>query len=97
MTNEQAAEYSAAVQNLKPLNVGLLSAAETVAEALKFVGGLSEVTAAVKFYAARHQRTTPKRVANAVAELLALKEARGKSEPYRRDLRSRLARFADAF
>ena len=97
LTNEQASEYAAAILKLKPLGVGLLSAADTVAESLKFVGSLADVTAAVKYYAARHKKTTPKRVADCVTELLALKEARGKSERYRRDLRSRLARFADSF
>jgi len=40
MTNEQASEYAAAVQKLKPANVALLSAADTVAQALKFVSDL---------------------------------------------------------
>src|ERR1035441_3380302 len=57
MTNEQASEYAAAVQKLAPLNVGLLTAADTVANALKIVGSLADVTEAVKFYAARHRKT----------------------------------------
>jgi hypothetical protein len=82
LTNEQAVEYAAAVHQLAPAKVGLLAAAGTLAEALKHVDDLTGVIAAVKFYAARHQRTTPKRVADAVAELVALKAARGKSERY---------------
>ncbi len=97
LTNEQASEYSAAVLKLKPLNVGLLSAVDTVAEALKLVGDLSGIIAAAKFFKSKHKSITPKPVADAVAELIALKQARGKSERYLRDLRSRLARFADAF
>src|ERR1019366_4175724 len=50
MTNEQASEYAASVQKLKPFNVGLLSAADAVAEALKLVGGLQGVVAAAEFY-----------------------------------------------
>ena len=97
MTNEQASEYAAAVQKLAPFNVGLLSAADAVAEAFKLVGGLTDLTAAVKFYAARHKRTTPKRVADVVKELLEVKEARGAAKRYLEDLRSRLNVFAKDF
>lgn len=97
LTNEQAAEYAAAIQKLAPANVDLLGAVGAVAEALKYVGDLAGVVAAAKFYAARHKNVTAKPVADAVAELLALKSARGKSERYIRDLRTRLARFAEAF
>ena len=97
MTNEQAAEYAAAVQKLKPANVGLLSAAETVTEALKFVSDLPGIVAAAKFFNQRHRSVTAKRVAGTVAELLALKQACGKSPRYLRDLNCRLNRFAETF
>lgn len=97
LTNEQAAEYSAAVQKLAPTKTGLLAAASAVADALKHVDDVASLVAAAKFYAARQKHVTAKRVAEAVAELVALKSARGKSERYIRDLRSRLACFADAF
>jgi integrase len=97
MTNEQASEYAAAVQKLAPFNVALLSAADAVAGCLKLVGDLPNLHAAAKFYRQRHKQTTAKRVSDCVAELVALKKARGKSERYLRDLRSRLVRFAESF
>ncbi len=43
MTNEQASEYAAAVQLLAPFKVGLLSAADAVANALKTIGGFENM------------------------------------------------------
>jgi hypothetical protein len=97
MTNEQAADYAAAVQTLASHKLSLPAVASTVAECLKLVGGLAELHAAAKFYAARHKRTTAKPVAKVVAELLAVKEGRGASARYLGDLRSRLTQFAVAF
>jgi integrase len=97
MTNEQAAEYAAAVQALAPFNLSLPTTASTVAECLKLVGDLPNLHAAAKFYAARHKRTERKPVADVVAELLSVKGKRGASARYLQDLRFRLARFADAF
>ena len=97
MTREQAVEYAAAVQTLKPLGIALPATVATVAECLKHVGGLADVTAACRFYAARHKPTVAKRVADAVAEMLSVKAARGASERYLRDLRGRLNKFAAAF
>ena len=97
MTNGQASDYAAAVQALAPFNVGLSATASTVAECLKTVGDLSSLLAAVKFYAARHKRTTAKPVSEVVTELLTVKEARRKSPRYLADLRTRLGRIADAF
>jgi hypothetical protein len=97
MTNEQASEYAAAVQKLTPFNVGVLSAADTVAECLKLVGDLPNLLAAAKFYRERHKKVTAKLVADTVTDLLAVKEARGASERYKQDLRSRLNRFTESF
>jgi integrase len=97
MTNEQAAEYAAAVQALAPFNISLPATASTVAECLKLVGDLPNLHAAAKFYAARYKRTERKPVADVVAELLSVKEKRGASARYLQDLRFRLSRFADAF
>ena len=97
MTNEQASEYAASVQKLKPFNVGLLSAADAVAQALKLVGGLQAVIAAAEYYAKRHKPTVAKRVADAVAEMLKLKASRGASDRYQRDLKGRLEKFAAVF
>jgi integrase len=58
------------------------------------VGDVSNLHAAVKFYAARYRKTERKPVADVVAELLKIKAARGASDRYRADLASRLNRFA---
>ncbi|MBI4662143.1 MAG: tyrosine-type recombinase/integrase [Verrucomicrobia bacterium] len=97
MTNEQAADYAAAVQTLAPFKLSLPSVASTVAECLNLVGGLTDLHAAAKFYTARRKRTVAKPVSAVVAELLAVKEARGASARYLQDLRHRLNRFADTF
>ena len=97
MTNGQASEYAAAVLTLKPHGVTLTSAADTLAKCLETVHDLSNLLAAVKFYAVRHKGLTRKPVSEVVAELLAVKQARKASARYLQDLRVRLARFADAF
>lgn len=97
MTNTQAGEYSAIVQTLAPFNISLLSAADTLAEALKLLGDLASVLAAAKDYSQRRKKTTPKRVEDVVAELLEVKKARGGSIRYLEDLRSRLNRFGKSF
>jgi len=97
MTNEQAADYAAAVQTLAPFNLSLPSVASTVADCIKLVGGLTDLHAAAKFYATRRKRTVGKPVSAIVAELLAVKESRGASARYLQDLRHRLNRFAETF
>ena len=52
---------------------------------------------AARFYVARHKKTTAQPVAEAVAELIALKEGRGASPRYLQDLRYRLNCFAESF
>jgi integrase len=97
MTEEQAVEYVNAARELQPLGISLTAAVSVIVEAVKLAGDLSGVVAAARFFKAKHKTVTPKRVADALAELLALKKARGKSERYLRDLRSRLNRFAGTF
>jgi site-specific recombinase XerD len=100
MTEAQAVEYLDAIEALKdlePLSVSLRAAVSKLVEAVKIVGSLPAVTAAALFYSARHKRTTAKRVADAVEELLAVKEGRSASTPYLKDLRTRLQRFAGDF
>jgi integrase len=94
MTKAQAIEYANAVKRLEPFNVSVDAATAAVAEALKTLGELPKLHAAVAFYAARHKRITPKPVADVVAELLTVKASRGGSERYLSDLRLRLGRFA---
>ena len=97
MTNEQASEYAATNQTLAPFGVGLLNAANTLAECLKLVGDLPTLHAAAKLYRQRHKQIIPKRVSDVVADLLTVKEARGASPRYMQDLRSRLTGFAEYF
>lgn len=97
MTNEQAAEYAASLQNLAPYGVSLIAATGTLAECLKLVGDLSTLQNAAKSYVVRNKQLQRKRVEDAVAELLALKEARQASTRYLQDLKSRLNRFAADF
>lgn len=95
MTKGEALEYANAVARLKPFNVTVDAATATVAACLKVIGDLSNLEAAVKFYVARHKQTTKKPVADVVAEFLKIKEARGASERYMRDLRGRLEPFLE--
>ena len=95
MTQGQAIEYSNAVARLKPFGVTVDAATATVAECLKTVGDLANLHAAVKFYAARFKQTIKKPVAEVVAEFLTIKESRGASERYMKDLRGRLEKFAE--
>ena len=97
MTKEQSVEYAAAVQSLQPLGLTLSAAVAALVEAVKLTGDLSGVAAAARVYKARHKTVMPKRVADVVAELIAHKKARGKSERYLRDINSRLNRFAETF
>jgi integrase len=94
MTKEQATEYASAVARLEPFNVTVDAATGCVAECLKTVGDLSNIHAAVKFFAARHKQVTKRPMSDIVAEFLKLKEGRGASARYMKDLRSRLDRFA---
>jgi site-specific recombinase XerD len=95
MTREQAIEFANASARLGPFNVSVDAATAAVAECLKSVGDLANLHAAVKFYIVRHRHTTRKPVAEVVAELLKIKQARGASDRYMEDLRGRLERFAD--
>ena len=97
MSQEQAIEYAGAVQVLDPFKVRVSDAASAVAGCLKIVGDLSNLHAAVKFYAARHKQTTKRTVPDVVAEFLKVKESRGASDRYMKDLRSRLEHFAEDF
>jgi integrase len=94
MTREQAIDYASAVEVLKPFSLTVSGAASTLADCLKVVGDTTNLHAAVKFYAARHKQVSKKPVADVVAELLTIKEARGASVRYLEDLKGRLERFA---
>jgi len=97
ITREQAGEYISAAQGLARFNVTVPAVAATAIECLNMVGDLPTLTAACKFYVARHKKTTPKRVADVVLELLEVKKSRGAAPSYLEDLRSRLTRVGEAF
>lgn len=93
MTNEQASEYAAAIQKLEGSGVGLLEAASLVSEACQALGG-NRLLEACRFYATRHTQVTRKPVKDLVTDFITLRQSRGASPRYLRDLTSRLGRFA---
>jgi integrase len=96
MRNSEAASYGRAIELLQPTGFSLELAAATFAEAFQILKGNAIVDAA-RFFVERHKQTTPKRVADIAAELLAVKESRGAAPSYLEDLRSRLKRVGEAF
>lgn len=97
MTKEECIEYASAIQTLKPLGIKLPAAVAAVAEAVKLTGDLAGMVAAARFYKAKNKTVTAKSVADAVAEMIKIKEARGASLRYIQDLGNRLNRFAADF
>ena len=97
MTREQSIEYASAIQSLQPLGITLTAAIAALVEAVKLTGDLPGVAAAARFYKAKHKTVTPKRVADVVTELLALKKNRGAADRYLDDLRFRLEKFTEKF
>ena len=97
LTSDDLRACVAAMDAVKPLNLPLGRAIEKLLEAVEIVGDVAKVSEACKFYVARNKRTTPKRVADVVAELLSIKESHGASRSYIEGLRSRLTRFAEVF
>lgn len=94
MTKDEAIEYANAVARLKPFCVSVDAATACIVECLKVVSDLSNVQAAIKFYAARHKQTIKKPVAEVATEFLTIKKSRGASDRYMKDLRLRLDKFA---
>jgi integrase len=93
MTREQSLEYAAAVQALSPYGVSVADAVSKVAECLKELGNLPALSVAVQFYRQHHRETIKKPVAEVAAEFIKLKESRGASAEYLKDLRYRLNKF----
>lgn len=93
MSAAEAIEYADAVAALKPFGVTVRDATAVVAQALKIIGDLSNLNAAVKFYVERRKQVTKKSVARVAVELLKVKKARGASVRYYQDLRLRLQCF----
>jgi integrase len=97
ITPTAATEYINAVSELEPFNVTLAQAVAVVTTALKDGGGLNVIIEALQFFRQRHRKVTNKRVSEVVAELLKIKESRGASARYLKDLNSRLGAFAGSF
>ena len=93
---EEISNYIQAVESLG--GIPLADAVSTLKQALSIVGGdLSNVIVAARFYKAKHKTIIAMRVSDVVNELIELKEQRGASKRYLRDLGGRLRKFADAF
>ncbi len=97
MTRDQCIEYAGAIQSLQPLGITLAAAVAAIVECVKLTNDLSGLAAAARFYKAKHRQITPKRVSDAIAEMLAVKQSRGASVRYLADLRLRLKVFAQKF
>jgi len=97
MRNGDAASFGRAVELLAPTGAPLEIAASVYAKCFEILGGDRMIEAANFFQKHRPDLLTRKAVAEVVAELVAAKEARGKSPRYIGDLSARLTRFAKAF
>ena len=97
MTREQSIEFASAVQSLQPLGLTLSAAVAAIVEAVKQVGDLATVGAAIHFYKTKHTPIVEKKVSEVVADMLAEKKARNAKDRYIEDLTYRLEKFADAF
>ncbi|MEW6160733.1 MAG: hypothetical protein AB1813_25155 [Verrucomicrobiota bacterium] len=97
MLASEAIAYGRAMEILRPTGVSLELAVSTYAKAVELLGG-DHVIEAARFYKRRRaDKVEHRKVADVVAEMLAAKEAKGKSGRYIADLRARLTRFADSF
>src|SRR4029453_19299625 len=90
-------EYGRAKHAVKELGLPLDAVAIEYAQARDLLDGVPLLDAA-RFYARHHGKGIKRaQVAAAVSEMLERKKQKGVSEVYLRDLRYRLARFAQAF
>jgi hypothetical protein len=97
MRNSEAASYGRSTELLRPTGAALELAASVYAKCYEILGSDRMIEAATFFKRHGAGEVTRKPVAEVVAELIAAKEARGKSLRYIGDLRSRLTRFAESF
>ena len=97
MKNSEAASYGRATELLHPLGIALEVAAGNYAKACEIMGGDFVIEAATFYARHRADKITKRTVAEVVAELIAAKEARGKSARYLGDLSARLNRFAQSY
>lgn len=97
MRGPEAFSYGRAVQLLRDTGTALEIAASHYAEAFKLLKG-DRIIEAAKYFLAHNPDNLPPRTVREVAdELIANREARGKSDRYLQDLRARLGKFAEAF
>src|SRR5665213_380910 len=97
MTNSEAEAYGRAVERLRPVGIDLDVAAANYAKAVEILGSDLIIDAAKFYQRHRADRITTRTVAEAVAELIAAKEARRLSPRYLGDLKARLNRFAQSY
>ena len=98
MRGKDFASYGRSVELIRPTGDPLELAAARYAEIVEILGDGRLAVEAARFFKERNPDNLPfKTVAEVVAELLAAKEARGKSKRYLQDLRARANRFAEAF
>ncbi len=89
--------YLAAMEHLRPTGTTLECATREYAAAVTMLKGNPLLEAVRSYVQLRQGPFSPKKVPEVVAELLAQKENKGRSEVYTRDLRYRLNRFAADF
>ena len=96
---EDRAAFSRATELLKPLGVTVDAAVSEYLEAVKLLAGRREnLINAARFYSQRNPPTlTAITVEVAANELIESKKARGASDRYLQDLKSRLGRFGASF
>lgn len=78
MTKEQSIEYASIVQSLQPFGITPTAAVATIVQAVKQVGNLETVGAAIHFYQTKHTPIVEKKVCDVVSDLIAEKKARNK-------------------
>ena len=97
LTAAERIAYLRAKAALEPLGIPIDTAAQTIAEAVKLMGGNFVMEACRHFARTNGASITKKAVQEIVDELIADKEADQCSAVYVRDLRTRLGAFAKAF
>jgi integrase len=97
MSNAASASFGRAMELLKPVGLPLELAAGNYAKAVGILGGDFVIEAATFYARHRADKITKKTVKEVVNELIAAKEARGKSARYLGDLTARLNRFARSY
>ena len=96
MTGDDARDLARARASLEGVGLDVPAACALFAEACRVVGGHAALALAARDYAKRHV-ARPLPVGEAVADLLAAREAKGRSERLLQDYRHRLSKFSEHF